>query len=114
MEKEILQFLYNQKDYVSVIEFFNSNKDAWKIFTKLNEKGLIYFKAAAPNLVEMAKGISPNHTAKITIEGIKYLNDFKTSERVYKTYPTTRFITWASFIISVVLGVLKLIEAIKK
>jgi hypothetical protein len=39
--------------------------------------------------------------------------DYHNAERVYKTYFTTRFITWISFIIAVLLGLLKVAESLK-
>lgn len=120
---EILYFLKNNKnkdDFIDVTEVFNNTKDAWDIFQTLNKDGYIVFKPYFPVTVEVLKEINKPHKAKITMKGKMHLQsiekisiDLKISERVYKTYPTTRFITWAGFSISVLLLLLKLAEAIK-
>ena len=39
--------------------------------------------------------------------------DLKNAERVYETYGTTRFITWVTFVIALLLALLRLAEALK-
>ena len=58
--------------------------------------------------------ISKTKEAELSEKNKKKLNiDLANAERVYKSYPTTRFITWAGFIISILLGYLKIAETIK-
>ena len=39
--------------------------------------------------------------------------DLRNAERVFKTYNSTRFIAWATFIITIILALLKLAEVLK-
>jgi hypothetical protein len=50
---------------------------------------------------------------KQDLEERKVIIDLKNAERVYKTYFTTRLITWRRFGISVLLGLLKVAETLK-
>lgn len=49
----------------------------------------------------------------MTLTDSKLETDLKNARNVYKSYSSTRFISWASFIIALFLGLLKLIESIK-
>ena len=48
---------------------------------------------------------------ELQLKKLKY--DIKISERVVKSYKSTRFIAWASFIVALLLGLLKLAESLK-